>query len=607
MCGVSGIINFNGKQVEEEQLKVMMKKIKHRGPDDEGTYIDKNVGLGFVRLSILDLSIAGHQPMNSSDGRYVIIYNGEVYNYVEIRDELKSKYTFKTGTDTEVILTAYLEWGEKCLDKFNGMFAIVIYDTLQRELFIARDRFGIKPLYYYQDDERFYFASEIKAILPLLQTKTANDQIILDYIIYNRTDHTNQTFFSNIIKLEHGHYLKIKNNKITSTCWYDLEEKVANTSYKNENYLELLTDAVRLILRSDVPVGVSLSGGLDSSSVTSLLLKKIGVKDLQTFSAVYDKSEPTDESKFIDLYRNEIKGMHFVSPSAETFKNDYVDFVDSHNEPVSDVGPYIQYKVMQLAKKYVTVTIDGQGADEQLGGYHNFFGAYYKELFYKMKFGSLVKENYHYLKKHRSMEGIKYMMYYMMPAKIKEKYSKNIFEGINDEFFRENFQNSSIVKDLYHPNDLVASSMQHFNFKLEHLLKWDDLNAMHFSVESRVPFLDHRLVEKTLSLPSDQIIKNGQTKAILRESMKGILPEEIRTRIDKKGFSNPRDKWFKTKEFQEIIQSILHSKKFNDLGYFDLSVCEKKYQMHLDGKKDHSRDIWKWINLSTWHERFIEN
>ena len=204
MCGISGIINLNNTPAKEADIRIMMQMIKHRGPDDEGVYIDSNIALGFVRLSILDLTLAGHQPMFSKDGRYVIVFNGEVYNYIEIKKELQHKHTFVTGTDTEVILAAYQEWGKECLDRFNGMFAFAIYDLKTKEIFAARDRFGIKPFYYYQDNEKFLFASEIKSILPLIGDKEPNDDIIYDYLLFNRTDHSENTFFKDIKKL---HYL----------------------------------------------------------------------------------------------------------------------------------------------------------------------------------------------------------------------------------------------------------------------------------------------------------------------------------------------------------------------------------------------------------------
>lgn len=606
MCGISGIINFNDKKVREADLHMMMKLMRHRGPDDEGVYIDDNIGLGFVRLSILDLSSDGHQPMISNDERYVITYNGEVYNYIEIREELSHKYTFKSGTDTEVVLVAYQEWGEKCLEKFNGMFSFVIYDTLLNEIFAARDRYGIKPFYYYQDKEKFIYASEIKSILPFVK-REPNYKAIYDYLMFNRTDHTENTFFTGIKKMQHATFLKIKNKKISFKKWYSLSDRIKkNKSISPEEYRKLFNESVKLRLRSDVPVGVSLSGGIDSSAITSVLAKDFKLSELNTFSAVYGIDEPTDESEFINEFRSDIKNMYFISPDAKTFFNDFEDFIEAHNEPCPDIGPYAQYKVMELASERVKVTLDGQGADEQLAGYHNFFSIYYLELIKKLKLIKLVKENINYFKKHGSINVIKYLIYYILPIKFQNKVSKNIYPSINTNFFKKYKNDFSVNKMLYKPKDLNDSLLQHFEYKLEHLLRWEDLNAMHFSIESRVPFLDYRLVEATLSTPSKQKIADGETKHILREALLDILPTKIANRKDKKGFSNPREKWFKTESFKNYIFELINSEEFKKRGIFDSEVANIQYNSHLKGKIDASPEIWKWINVEVWFRKFID-
>ena len=606
MCGISGIINFNTNPVKEKEIRLMMQKMKHRGPDDDGVFIENNVGLGFVRLSILDLSVAGHQPMLSNDNRYAIIFNGEVYNYIEIREELKDDFIFNTGTDTEVVLAAFQKWGKACLDKFNGMFAFVIYDKQTKEIFAARDRYGIKPFYYYQDDEKFIFASEIKSILPLVN-KQANDSIIFDYLLYNRTDHSEQTFFKNIKKLPHGSYLTINNFKVEVNSWYDLSDKIKNQkSLSPEDYRALFNDSIKLRLRADVPIGVSLSGGIDSSAIVSSLIKDFNLTNLNTFSAVYGKDEPSDESEFIDVFKSMVKNMHYTYPNADTFFNDFNDFIDTHNEPVPDIGPYAQYKVMELASKSVTVTLDGQGADEQLGGYHYFFGSYYRELLRDFKLLKFITENIHYLKKHHSINALKYMIYYLSPNFLQEKTNRSTFPSIDTGFIDNNNSTKQINKLLYNPKSLNESLFQHFKSKLEHLLKWEDLNAMHFSIESRVPFLDYRLVEATLNTPSDQKIYKGETKHILREALKNILPEKIANRKDKKGFTNPRDKWFKTEQFKNYIMELLNSESFKNRKYFDSEIAISQYNLHLEGKIDASKEIWKWINLELWFRKFID-
>jgi asparagine synthase (glutamine-hydrolysing) len=607
MCGISGIINFNNNPVQEKEIRLMMLKMKHRGPDDEGVFIDNNIGLGFVRLSILDLSPAGHQPMFSHNGDLVIIFNGEIYNYIEIRAELKHKYQFCTGTDTEVILAAYQEWGEDCLNRFNGMFSIVIYDIKLKEVFIARDRYGIKPLYYYHNDEVFIFASEIKSILPLIGKKIVNNKIVYDYLLYNRTDHTDSTFFKNISKLPHGSLLKIKNGKFKIHNWYTLSAKINNNEIlSKENYRELFKDSLKLRLRADVPVGVSLSGGIDSSSIVASLIHDFNLNELNTFSAVYNKNEPADESRYIDEFRPFVKNMHFIYPNANTLYKDLEVFIEAHNEPVPDIGPYAQFKVMELASSYVSVTLDGQGADEQLAGYHYFFGSYYYELIKQFKLWRFVGENIKYLLNHKSPNALKYLTYYILPAHIQNYINNKTYQSISKAFLNSNNSKNELNKMLYKPENLNHSLLQHFEYKLEHLLRWEDLNAMHFSIESRVPFLDYRLVEATLSTPSYQKISNGETKYILREALKDILPQKIVQRKDKKGFSTPRDKWFRSEQFKGFIFELINSESFKHRGYFDHTVCNFRYNKHLEGKLDISKEIWKWINLEIWFRKFID-
>ena len=287
MCGICGIIKFNKKAVQEEEIARIMRRMKHRGPDDEGIFIEDNIGLGFVRLSIIDLSILGHQPMFSFDGRYVIIYNGETYNYKELRKELSAKgYNFRSNTDTEIVLYSFIEWGQDCLNKFNGMWAFAIYDRVLKKLFCSRDRYGIKPFYYYMDNDQFIFASEIPSILSVLNKKpSANNQVIYDYLVFNRTDQTEQTFFDGIKKLQHGcsisFDIKGQSKLVEVQKWYDLKSRLSDTEgfSSPEEYRELFSSAVGLRLRSDVPVGVCLSGGLDSSSIVSALLKDYNKTD----------------------------------------------------------------------------------------------------------------------------------------------------------------------------------------------------------------------------------------------------------------------------------------------------------------------------------------
>jgi len=609
MCGICGILNFNGKPAEESRVRKMMGEIKHRGPDDDGVFIKENLGLGFVRLSILDLSVSGHQPMIDSGGRFVLVYNGEIYNYIEIREELKSKgYKFLSNCDSEVLLYSYIEWGRGCLDKFNGMFAFVIYDLEKNKMFAVRDRFGVKPFYYSLDSQSFIFGSEICAVTSALDSKPVqNDSAIFDYIIFNRTDQTEETFFKNIKKLQHGCYIEIENGKFKTGKWYNLTDNLGKSFDGTEEFAELLSSSIGLRLRSDVPVGVCLSGGLDSSAIVSLLLKDFNKKEINTFSAVYEKEGyKYDESSFIYEYRDKLENMFFVSPTSASLMKDLSDFIRAHNEPVTSTSHYAQFKVMELARSNVVVTLDGQGADELLAGYHYFFGIFFKELLKKGKLFKLSSEMFNYLKNHKDLYGLKTFLYFLAPSFVKTK-ARIMEKGyLEKSFYEKHSGENVIVENIYGAGSIYKSLINHFEYKLEHLLKWEDRNSMWHSLEARVPFLDYRLVEKTLSVNSEYKIRKGMTKYLLRESMKNILPEKIRKRKDKIGFNTPEDEWFRTDLFKNFILELLNSEKFGERGYIDVDKAKALYEKHLTGKINISRDIWKWINIELWFRQFID-
>jgi asparagine synthase (glutamine-hydrolysing) len=605
MCGICGIINFSQLQVDESGIRNMMQQMKHRGPDDEGIFIDSNVGLGFVRLSIIDLSASGNQPMFDPTGRFVIVFNGEIYNYIEISEELKKKgYAFHSATDTEVLLYAYIEWGEACLDRLNGMWAFAIYDKEKKRIFVARDRFGVKPFYYYQDETRFIFASDIPPILRIVEKVEPDNRVIYDYLLYNRTDQDENTFYSGIRKLQHGHTLLIEKNRVSTKRWYDLKEHLERPFVSSEEYRELFSDAIRLRLRSDVPVGVCLSGGLDSSAIVSVLLKDFNKYDINTFSAVFGEKFPEDETEYINEYKGTLNNMFFTFPTADTFFNDLASFIRSHSEPVPTTSPYAQYKVMENAKSNITVLLDGQGADEQLAGYHYFFGFYYKELLRALKLQLLVREIIEYQKNHNSTYALKSLVYLLMPGNAKVFFSERKKRYIKKSFLNEYSGKNVIVDNLYESKDLKSSLLNHFEYKLEHLLKWEDRNSMWFSLEARVPYLDYRLVERTLALPSESIIKSGTTKVILREAMRGYLPEKIRTRQSKVGFVTPDNEWFRHQKFKVLIEDLLNSHDFRHNPYINCTKALSLYADHLSGKIDISSDIWKWINLGYWLNKF---
>jgi asparagine synthase (glutamine-hydrolysing) len=612
MCGICGIINFDNSPVERIQIAQMMQAMKHRGPDDEGVYVKDNVGLGFVRLSILDLSISGHQPMLDDSGKFLILFNGEVYNFIEIRDILKNKgYQFRSNTDTEVVLKSYLEWGEDCLNHFNGMWAFVIHNIEDKELFFARDRFGIKPFYYFKDDKQFIFSSEIT---PILQTnpqlRTVNDSIVFDYLLTNRTNHTENTFFRSIKKLQHSSKINIKINKgiINIGRWYSLNNS-NNSGYTNsENFKEDLVSAINMQLRSDVPIGLCLSGGLDSSSIGATVSKIIGRKDIHSFSAVYGLGQKGDESEFIREFSGYIDNIHFTYPTIGSFTNNMDAFVNCLEEPVPGTSEYAEFKVMELAKDYCTVILNGQGVDEYLAGYHYFIGFLLKQRAMELKFINILQEVYKYYKIHGSVYPIQAGIFFMLPPWLKKflLFKKNDY--LSSQFFNEySKQKQDFSLDiLYSSKTLKESFLNHFEYKFEHHLLWADKSGMAFSLETRFPFLDHNIVEKMLNTDTSLVYINGITKIILRQAMKGIIPEKVRNRMDKVGYETPEDEWFRSEIFQKYFLEIINSEQFKNRPYFDSDEVYRLNAQHILGKKNNGKEIWKILHLELWIRKFID-
>jgi asparagine synthase (glutamine-hydrolysing) len=615
MCGINGRINAQKTNYIEADICPMMKKMHHRGPDDSGTFFTNGLAFGFVRLSIIDLSPAGHQPFQSPDRRFTMVFNGEIFNYVELKEELLGLgHAFLTKTDTEVLLHSYMEWGKGMLDKLNGMWAIAIFDSQEQTIFCARDRYGIKPFYYTVFEDELIFSSEIPSILSVLPQKPqANKNIFLDYLLFNKTEQCEDTFFSGIKKLMHGHCLTISLtnpdfSKLKIEKWYNIHNRVnqADGFKTPAEYRKYFNEAVNLRLRSDVPIGVCFSGGLDSSAIVSVIMDEFHKEDLNTFSAVYDASFSGDESRFIHMYKDKPGQRHYVTPTAESLLEDLDRFIECHGEPLPSTSPYAQFKVMDLAHGKVVVTIDGQGADEQLAGYHYFFGFYFKDLLKRGKFFRLLKEMVTYTVLHKSFFAFKTFAFFLIPGKWRIKLKANELSYLDKEFVKEYGGASQISDNLYGSGSLQDALINHFEFKLEHLLKWEDRNSMYFSLEARVPFLDYRLVEKTLATQADMVIRDGWTKYILREAMKGTLPEAIRMRVDKNGFMTPQDEWFRTLQWQEKIKEIITSNSFANRGLFNVKEVGILYERHLMGEVQIAKEIWKWIHTELWFRKYID-
>lgn len=612
MCGISGIIRYNQESVSKDTLQSMMRCMKHRGPGGEGYYVTNNIGLGINH----EVAEVASQPMTDYTKRYTIIFNGAIYNYIELREELQNLgYVFHSQTDIEVVLNGYIAWEKGILDKLNGMFAFALYDNEQHTIFLARDRFGVKPLYYSVTDSEFIFASEIPALLEETSTvPSANEKAIFDYLVFNRTDQTEQTFFNGIYKLQHGCCMKLDCSKVYTKeqlpiiKWYNLVDRIQQRKRikkDNDEYLRLLTRAIQMRLRSDHTSGVCLSGGLDSSAIASAVIKILEEPNVHSFSAVYGKESRADESRYIDCYQGIVPNMHYVYPNADTLYDNIDSYVRIHAEPTPTTSPFAQYCVMQEARKYVKVTLDGQGADETLSGYEYIPGLYYKTLLAHFKWITLIKELIQYARLHKSMRHIKYMVFFLLPSRIRTKVRVAQRGYVNPEFVARH-KNSVIADQLYGANTMQEILVRHLEYKLEHLLKWGDRNAMAFSMESRQPFLDKDLVEYSLMLEDSAKIHGGYTKYILRDVMQGIMPETVRKRVDKMGFSVPQDEWFRTEKFKTLIMDILQSNTFAERGFIVPEEAIHLYKKHLAGEVNVSKDIWKWINLELWFREFID-
>jgi asparagine synthase (glutamine-hydrolysing) len=390
-------------------------------------------------------------------------------------------------------------------------------------------------------------------------------------------------------------------NSVNIVKWYNLKDRVTRIT-SDYRISDLLESSINLRLRSDVPVGLCLSGGLDSSTIASILIKKFNLTGINTFSAVYSNEYKYDESVYISEYKSMLSNMFFVTPTAQSLFSDKEKFVSAQGEPLPSTSPYAQYKVMQLASGKVKVTLDGQGADEELAGYHYFFGNYYKELLNNFKYIKLFKELLCYFRYHKSTYAFKTFIYFLLSSERQTNLRVSKYGYINSNFNDNYKKNNYISSNLYSSMDLNEALYNHFEYKLEHLLKWEDRNSMFFSIEARLPFLDYRLVEYVLGLPSNQKIRYGQTKYILRKEMKNILPENIRTRQSKIGFDTPEDEWFREPFFVEYISDIISSNTFRSSKYFDVEKVRGIFNKHIKKEINASKEIWKWINLYLWME-----
>lgn len=638
MCGIAGIYNPEGIIVEE--VNSLSKILRHRGPDDEGFYLlfegsvvkeyrgddtikelqylphisessgQSRLALMHRRLSILDVSQLGHQPLLSDNKRYSIVFNGEVYNFKEIRQELIANgFQFKSNTDTEVVLTAFIHWGEKCVERFVGMWAFVIHDKQDNTLILSRDRYGIKPLYFYQRNSYFAFASEIKALLQLsnVDTEISNENVG-SFLCHGTTAKPYQNLFSHINDIEPGcnYCYDLNTGYLTKTPYYSLEKTapiVTSSIVENvENFELQFEDSMKLHLRSDVEIGSCLSGGLDSSAIVYKASNQLNEVNLKTFTASYTNKE-IDESDYAKLVANQLGNVTdiYTYPTAKTLVSDMEKMLYHQDLPIGSTSIFAQWEVMKCASQHqVKVLLDGQGADETLGGYSNFAGIYLVELLRKCKFSQFFTE-YGRLKSNFTpniKQGVLKAAYYYLPANLQQRLRAT--ERLSYGFITQESLNQL---KLEIPNRGGKSFKEHselsMQFGMYDLLRYEDRNSMAFSIESRVPFLDHRLVEMIRALPNNHKIHQGWSKFVLRKMLDKKIDDKVVWRKDKKGFVTPQQDW--KNELTAILSTELRDSNMP-------SIMNREYVIELCDKalsnSSHLSEFWRAYSLVKWYNIF---
>ena len=631
MCGINGIAfsNQSGRQVDATVLKRMRDVITHRGPDDEGVLIDGRVGLGHRRLSIVDVA-AGHQPMANEDGSLHITYNGEIYNHADYREPLIARgHVYKTHCDTETILHLYAEYGDDCVEHLRGMFAFAIWDRNKRELFIARDRLGVKPLYYvHAHDGSLYFASEIKALLEAHAVKPElNFRAFSDYLANHATS-GEETLFVGVKRLLPGHTLRWRDGLVEIKKYWDVSfEKEAQAGRSDEDLIaewsELFRKSVQLRLMADVPLGMFLSGGIDSSAIAAVMSTLVDAP-VKTFSVAFAERE-ANELEYARLVARAFKTDHHeVVISPEQFFAKLPDLIWHEDEPLAHPSSVALYFVSQLASQHVKVVLTGEGSDELIAGY-----ARYRKTILNLALG----EHYHRVVPSGVRDLVRKQFAGMTGSKLRLKLARtflNLQPDIESIYF-DNFavfsrplQHQLLtpdtidrmgtidpyagVRDVLTQTDAqsLLDRLLYADIKtyLHELLMKQDQMSMAASVESRVPFLDHKLVEFTSSLPERLKLRGWTTKYVLRQSMKGVLPQAILDR-PKMGFPVPLGSWFRG-AYRSVLDEYVLSSRARERGIFNPEFVRSLVEQHQHGEANHSERLWSLVNLEMWFRRFID-
>ncbi len=624
MCGIAGIYNTNSEPPDHDTLARMSHTIAHRGPDGERFYADAGVALAHRALRIIDLSDAAMQPMTNEDGTLWLIFNGEVYNYIELRPELEARgHKFNSHSDTEVVLHAYEEWGVDCLNRFNGMFAFALWDSRRQRLFIARDRIGVKPLYYWWHDGTLVFASEIKAILTHPHVSTQPHLLaIAEYMnaMYTTGDHT---WFEGIKRLLPGHYMLADSDGLQIKQWWDIPNAEDAPGQRSEQYYinrtrEIFEDSVRLRLRSDVPLGAHLSGGLDSSSIVALnskLLKPLG-EPVRTFSGAFAEGSAYDERRYVhSVVRRYHTDHHETIPTSDDLPRLLDRMIWHMDEPSAGSGLLLQFKVCEITRKSGVVVINGgQGGDEAWGGYFGYLPAYMKMLARQTRnhpalAGDLIKDGLILLSRRHTRNALLRAISTGRTGRLEANSTLGDWAGpdlrlrIADCGLQNGIDQNSALSTQH--SALAKAMYWDMKWYLPALLHVEDRTSMAYSLESRAPLLDYRLVEHATTVPGVLKLKNLEMKHIFREAVKDLLPPAIYRRTDKMGMPTPTSIWFRG-NLAGWVKSELQSETLRKTGVLSQDYIELALNEHLSGRRDRSTDLWKMLNVASWWRTFVE-
>jgi asparagine synthase (glutamine-hydrolysing) len=614
MCGIAGFWHRDGRPAEPDVLAAMCHAIRHRGPDDRGTWIDGAVALGHQRLSIIDLSAAGRQPMATAEGSLQLVFNGEIYNYRELGRELEARgHVFRTRTDTEVILHAWQAWGEDALPRFRGMWAFALWETARRRLVLVRDRPGIKPLYWTQRGQTVGFGSEIKAVLPLLAERRPDHATLASLLLYQLRTDPRRTCFADVQQVAPGTLLRVSDDAIVEHRWHDPDADVPDLAGMSAPAAmrRLLEESVALHLRSDVPVGACLSGGVDSSSLVALAAPQLPYS-LHTFSVVYPGT-PEDERGFVGAVRAQHPTVvhHEDQPDGSDALSTLQDVVWHFEEPVWGEASYSWWRVMRLVQAHgVKVVVNGQGADELLGGYPYYYPSYLRGLLRRGALGTFG---------HELMAEARHQA--MSPATLLRGLFGPVWPGWLRRAARPfgigvSWDASALGPALREAAPAVDGAVARRGFwdlethlrtdfevtRLPMLLQAEDRFSMAHSIESRVPFLDAPLVAWARTLPATAKLREGMTKVVLREGMADLLPPVVAARADKKGYPTPSRAWFRGPQ-ADAVADRLHDRSLDALGFLDGKVVREKFARFRKGEA-RMPELWRYLSMQEWGNRF---